>query len=204
MATTTLCGTLDKWKNKRERALLSFRCFGCPKMTEIPPCCLEWTQRCLGLTIKATTKRGRGLFATRDLKAGDVIVHYIGLVQSEAPMHLAYALRVTKKRYIDAKLLRGLGSFVNHSGKCNVRAHLRTFHKHHFPTRNGQEPERSYAIQGSASFPSVLLENPFVEYQHYWYIAHTQIQKNTELKVNYGPVAGAINGLEHETKAPFS
>ena len=155
----------------------------------------------LGLTINQTTNQGCGLFATRNFEKGDVIVPYLGLVSPDRPLQSAYTVQVSKKRYIDATLLRGLGSFVNHSGRSsNVYARLATFHASQFSRKqNG----RSYMQNGKASFPSVLQIDPFVGFQHYWLVAQKRIEWGMELKINYVTEAGAINRLMHKTMPPF-
>ena len=202
VATDRMYGTLDEWKSRDERALLSIQCVNCPNMTETPPCCLECTEQYLGVTIKRTTNQGCGLFATRDFSKGDVIVPYLGLVWPDRPAQSAYTVQSSKKRYIDATLLRGLGSFVNHSGGSNVRARLATFHASQFPIRDEQDG-RSYVRNGMASFPSVLQKDPFVGFQHCWLVAQKHIDRNTELKMSYGTEAGAIIRLMHTTFPPF-
>ena len=205
VATDRMYGTLEEWQGGDEMALLSIECVSCSKMTETPPCCLECTVRYLGLTINQSGRLGLGcgLFATRNFEIGDVIVPYLGLVSPDRPVQSAYTVQVSQKRYIDATLLRGLGSFVNHSserGKVNVKARLATFHAEQFPNPN--QDGRSYG-KGKASFPSVLRMDPFVGFQHYWLVAQRRIDKDTELIINYGTEAGAINRLMHKTMPPF-
>ena len=195
-------GTFDEWQIGDERALLSIECVNCSNMTETPPCCLDCTVQYLGLTVNQTTNQGCGLFATRNFEKGDVIVPYLGLVSPDRPVQSAYANQVSKKRYIDATLLRGLGSFVNHSGRSSkAYARLATFHANHFSPvqRDGRTSMRNR----KASFPSVLQMDPFVGFQHYWLVAQKRIGKDTELKINYGTEAGAINRLMHKTMPPF-
>ena len=203
VATDRMYGTLEEWQVGDEMALLSIKCVNCSNMTETPPCCLQCTAQYLGLTIKQTSL-GCGLFATRNFKIGDVIVPYLGLVSPDRPVQSAYTVQVSKKRYIDATLLRGLGSFVNHSGysSSNVYACLATFQANHFSPvqRDGRTLMQN---RKEASFPSVLQMDPFVGFQHYWLVARKRIDKDTELKINYGTEAGAINRLMHKTMPPF-
>ena len=200
VATDRMYGTFDEWQGGDERALLSIQCVNCSNMTETPPCCLKCTAQYLGLTIKQTNQ-GCGLFATRNFEKGDVIVPYLGLVSPDRPVQSAYTVQVSKKRYIDATLLRGLGSFVNHSShSSNVYARLATFHASQFPRK---QDGRSYMQNRKASFPSVLQMDPFVGFQHYWLVAQKRIVQGMELKINYGTEAGAINRLMHKTMPPF-
>ena len=193
-------GTLDEWQGGDERALLSIKCVNCSNMTETPPCCCGCTAQYRGLTINQTSL-GCGLFATRNFEKGDVIVPDLGLVSPDRLVQSAYTVQVSNKRYIDATLLRGLGSFVNHSGhSSNVYARLATFHANDFSV---QRDGRSYMRNGKASFPSVLQMDPFGGFQHYWLVAQKHIVQGTELKINYGTEAGAINRLMHKTMPPF-
>ena len=181
VATDRIYGTLEEWQGGDERALLSIKCVNCSNMTETPPCCLRCTVQYLGLTINQSSL-GCGLFATGNFEKGDVIVPYLGLVAPDRPVQSAYTVQVSKKRYIDATLLRGLGSFVNHSShssKVNVYARLATFYAKPFPHPN--QDGRSYIQNGKPSFSSVLQMDPFVGFQHYWLVAQKRIDKDTEL-----------------------
>ena len=119
VATDRMYGTLDEWRSGDEKALLCIQCVNCLNMTETPPCCPECTEQNPEVIIKRTTNQGCGLFATPDFKEGGVIVPDLGLVSPHRSAQSAYTVQSSKKRYIDCTLLRGLGSFVNHSGGSN-------------------------------------------------------------------------------------
>ena len=204
VATDRMYGTLEEWLAGDQMALLSIECVNCSNTTETPPCCLRCTAQYLGLTIKQTPL-GCGLFATRNFEIGDVIVPYLGLVSPDRPVQSAYTVQVSKKRYIDATLLRGLGSFVNHSDfpSSNVIACLATFQANHFSRVQRDDGRTLMNRKSEHSFPSVLQMDPFVGFQHYWLVARKRIDKDTELKIDYGTEAGAINNLMHKTLPPF-
>ena len=199
VTTDRMFGTTEEWQNKETRARLSIQCINCPAMTKTPPCCLECTNRCLGVTIKKTPHPGCGLFATRHLKVVDVIVPYLALLRNckKAEAQSGYTAEIVPdKRYIDATLLRGLGSFANQSNQPDVDTLLRTFNNDQFPLKSTLRSSRE---KGKPSFPLVLQKPLFPGFQYPWIIARTKIKPCTERKMDYGQEAYDIDNLPQVT-----
>ena len=95
----------------------------CPRITYVHPFCAYHARRVLGVEVRPSPVHGRGLFATRPFRYGDVIVPYVGerfpnevaALRGRPLSPFAFRLRLGPAgiHYDDATSLRGYAACVN-------------------------------------------------------------------------------------------
>ena len=106
----------------------------CRRVTFRHPYCAHHLRQRLGLQVRPSRIHGCGLFSTRDIQAGDVVLPYTG--ERRAAFRgtpYVFGLAAPARTYVDATCLRGFGGYVNEArgtGRpTNVTARVATVHE---------------------------------------------------------------------------
>lgn len=107
----------------------------CRRRTVRHPFCLSHARSLCGVTVGRSPIAGCGLFATRPLAVGDVIVPYTGeefrdvwdLQRRQGRRGTPFAMGLSQGRIVEASCRRGLGAYINQprprgDGGANVAA----------------------------------------------------------------------------------
>ena len=153
----------------------------CPNHVTVGlPYCPRHRRLIQGLAIKKSSipNSGQGLFTTKEFNKGELICKYVGEHIDEEELErrygkytAPYGMSLTKNKYIDGALVRGIGNLINHNFKRNANVEFRN-------TKDGS----------SRRITGIDL------------VATKNIPANTELFVHYGSkVKLKENGVESMT-----
>ena len=191
------------------------------------PYCIPHARHCMGIYPRRSTIAGAGcgMFASRDLKNGDVIGPYTGEVfadvstmrEQRAGVIPVYSMKSSGGNIVDASCMRGYGGYINEPPRgvatSNVRWKATTIPRD--PVERGRcfgppDPDTGLCVVLSQRFKKLgwrrisydLLAN-FAGVSFPWMWVTKNVPKDTELFLPYRG-GGVHMAVIHHTKPPLS
>ena len=183
----------------------------CQRRSFRHPYCLAHARIYMGVypSVSTIPQAGLGLFASRDLKKGDVIGPYTGEVFQDLAMlrdHRGgvvpiYSMHGSHGTVVDASRTRGYGGYINEpprqGGRCNVRWKALTVPRGEVTTSRGLVVSRKLRRLGWRRISSDLLR-AFGGHSLPWMWLTMDVPKDAELFLPYRS-GGAHHRTMHET-----